>query len=341
MEANTLTGLNSNYQPPQKALWTGRQSDPDDGIQYWHQAIALRNAGSLSNTNDTRSTSHLVLLGYACEEGVRRNQGRIGTKQAPPLVRKQLARLPFHCHSLEITDVGDVICLGEEMEDCQTIFAEIISKLITNGAFPVAIGGGHDMAYAHFSGLSNAFKNNSSSPKIGIVNFDAHFDLRPVERRGNSGTPFAQIFSNYKNNAEYYAIGIQHSGNTQKLFNIARRQGVKYLTNYDCHLANREKIQTELETFVAGNDHIYITIDIDGFSSAYAPGVSAPSPLGFTPDFFFEALRLLMRTGKVISCDIAEVNPEYDLDNATVSLAARIVDFIAMNHSLATESGSG
>jgi formiminoglutamase len=77
-------------------------------------------------------------------------------------------------------------------------------------------------------------------------------------------------------------------------------------------------------------DHIYITIDLDGFSSAYAPGVSAPSPLGFTPYFVFKMLRFLFDTKKIISCDIAELNPTLDRDNVTANLAAKLVDFIVM-----------
>ena len=65
-----------------------------------------------------------------------------------------------------------------------------------------------------------------------------------------------------------------------------------------------------------------------GFSSAYAPGVSAPSPLGFTPNFMYKMLQFLFDTKKVISCDIAELNPTLDTDNLTANLAAKLLDFI-------------
>jgi formiminoglutamase len=67
---------------------------------------------------------------------------------------------------------------------------------------------------------------------------------------------------------------------------------------------------------------------MDGFSSAYAPGVSAPSPLGFAPSFVYEALAFLFQSKKVISCDIAELNPDFDVDDSTAGLAARLVDYI-------------
>ena len=67
---------------------------------------------------------------------------------------------------------------------------------------------------------------------------------------------------------------------------------------------------------------------MDGFSSAYAPGVSAPSTLGLTPNFVYKVLAFLFQSKKVISCDIAELNPDFDVDDSTAGLAARLVDYI-------------
>ena len=65
-----------------------------------------------------------------------------------------------------------------------------------------------------------------------------------------------------------------------------------------------------------------------GFSSAYAPGVSAPSSLGMEPLFVLELLKHIFKSNKIVSCDIAELNPTYDIDGITASLAARLVDII-------------
>jgi formiminoglutamase len=67
---------------------------------------------------------------------------------------------------------------------------------------------------------------------------------------------------------------------------------------------------------------------MDVFSSAYAPGVSAPSPMGLDPFFVCKTLQYLFHTQKVISCDIAELNPRFDSNQQTANLAARLVDFI-------------
>lgn len=192
------------------------------------------------------------------------------------------------------------------------------------------------MSYGHFLGIWDAIKDTPKR-RVAIINFDAHFDLRPVEGRPNSGTPFNQVLTQFAAQGvtvDYFAIGIQQQSNTRELFQIARQRNIGYAINYDCESASveMEALKARLRPIVERNDYLYVTIDMDGFSSAYAPGVSAPSPLGFTPYFVFKLLSYLLSTQKVIAFDIAELNPSFDRDKHTATLAAKIVDFVVMNH---------
>ena len=103
---------------------------------------------------------------------------------------------------------------------------------------------------------------------------------------------------------------------------------MNYLFNDVCENINYEVVTSKLHAFIERNDALYLTIDLDGFSSAYAPGVSAPSPMGFSPAFAVKILNFLMQTQKVVAVDIAELNPRYDRDQCTAKLAARIVDAV-------------
>jgi formiminoglutamase len=318
----------TNYTPGQPEHWTGRKTNPAIGNQYWYQEIVLKSA-----EKRPQEKIDIGLLGYASDEGVRRNQGRIGAAQGPDAIRGRLAKMPFHLGHKKVADFGNVFCLVQDMESCQNSFSNHISRLIQQQIFPIGFGGGHDMAYAHFIGIRDAIKDRTNK-RIGIVNFDAHFDLRPVEEQPNSGTPFNQIIHELKQTNEavgYYAIGIQDQSNTKELYEIAKREGVNYTSNYDCapNDSNLSALQQKMLPFIGASDYLYVTIDLDGFSSAYAPGVSAPSPMGFSPFFVVEMLRFLFETNKVISCDIAELNPLFDRDGTTALLAARLVDFMA------------
>jgi formiminoglutamase len=70
------------------SVWQGRQ-DPEDG------ELALRWHDRVQPWQGNREPG-VVLLGFACDEGVRRNKGRVGAAGAPLAVRKLLANTAWH-----------------------------------------------------------------------------------------------------------------------------------------------------------------------------------------------------------------------------------------------------
>jgi formiminoglutamase len=317
-----LKDLKVGYKAGDKAIYSGRNSKLEN--QYWHQGILVSHIDNLQNVK----AIDIGIIGYVCDEGVKRNQGRIGARKGPKSIRNKLGKLPIHFKDKKITDFGDVVCIDKNLEDCQKALSKTISMCITNNILPIAIGGGHDIAYANFNGIKDALKNISKN-KIGIINFDAHFDLRAVETQPNSGTPFNQVLTE-NNDVVYFAIGIQQQSNPKQLFEIAAKKNVSYVSNFECE-SFTEALKSKLNTFIEKVDFLYITIDLDGFSSAYAPGVSAPSPLGFAPLFVYKVLAYVFESKKVISCDIAELNPDFDIDENTASLAAKLIDYMILN----------
>ena len=177
---NSENTINADYIPAIKSNWEGRKSNPDIENQYWHQEIKIIDTGKDPFISDV----DIAILGYVCDEGVRRNRGRIGANKGPDAIRERLAKLPIHFDDKRVGDVGNIVCIDDDMEDCQSLFSNNISNLIRQNIFPIAIGGGHDMSYGHFIGIWNVIKSTRKK-SVGIINFDAHFDLRPVERKSN------------------------------------------------------------------------------------------------------------------------------------------------------------
>ncbi|TXF90564.1 formimidoylglutamase [Neolewinella aurantiaca] len=305
------------YRAPDPEVWTGRTTTPEQGAQYWYQNVQLRNwsEGLLPGAG-------FGIIGYVCEEGVRRNQGRLGAAAGAKSVRERIARMAWHHAEKTVVDYGDVVCVGEELENAQMQLALMVLHQIEAGQVPIVLGGGHDVAYGHFCGIRAATEGKN----VGIINFDAHFDLRPVTGEPNSGTPFNQILD--EGLVDYLVLGIQQQANTAELFTIAEDYGVEYVLAQHCRTYQLPTIIHTLERFLDRNDHVYLSIDLDGFSSAYAPGVSAPSPYGFSPAFVMAVLEYLLASGKVISVDLAEMNPVFDVDGSTARLAAGLVDVI-------------
>lgn len=313
----------SNYRKTDVTIWAGRNSGHQLYLHEKVQCVDLEE-GSLDPSGKS-----FALLGYACGEGVKRNQGRIGAFDGPEAIRKQLAKMPNHLNdAVDFFDIGSIRCLDEEMEAAQTSLSEQVFRLLQNNAFPILLGGGHDIAYGHYKGIKKFLGENKS---VGIINFDAHFDLRNNANGNNSGTPFFQIAQDCKNDSSafnYLCLGIRKDANDKVLFQTAEDLGVTYIENIKFSMNEAQNIVRVLLDFIRKVDHVYVTIDLDGFSSAYAPGVSAPSPLGFDPKIVIESLELIIKSKKLISFDIAEMNPKYDTDNQTAKLAASLVHYV-------------
>lgn len=309
------------HQNPSPFHWSGRKSDQ---VEYWHQAVEAISNLKLREDN----TRKIGILGYSGEEGVIRNQGRIGTIEGPSSIRKMLGTIALHLpENLPILDYGDIFTLDQDMESSHEVISKITHDLLSTNHFPVLLGGGHDLAYAHGRGALKYVKEKGE--KLGIINLDAHFDLRPlVKGKGHSGSPFFQLAEEFPEDFNYLALGIQRAANPKSLFETAEKLKSRYIVMEDFRLYNWEFIEEQISWFIDSVDKIYLSIDLDGFSSAFAPGVSAPSPMGFNPQIAFKVFELIVKSKKLISLDVVELNPQFDQDNATARLAARSVEYI-------------
>lgn len=318
------------YRKTSAETWTGRDDGTDLAVQRWHQRVIL--VELLHGVMPLLSPGQkgIALIGFSCDEGVRRNGGRVGAKDGPAHFRKACCNLPVHFSKDAVfLDLGDVVCIDQDMEDAQRALAQVVAYALANGYQPFVIGGGHEVAYGHYTGINNYLSKTRPADRIGIINFDAHFDLRePNEHGTNSGTGFFQIAEDCKVSGKpfrYMPVGIQLNSNTKYLFDTAAGLGVKHIAAEGFMAANQEQICVQMEDFIAGSTHIYVTICMDVFSSSFAPGVSAAAFSGLIPDaFFFSCLKSVIASGKVISMDIAECNPVFDQDQRTAKLAAAL-----------------
>nr|WP_008879494.1 MULTISPECIES: formimidoylglutamase [Geobacillus] len=304
------------YQPPEASCWTGRvDSVSDERAFRLHQRIRLLDlSGPLTPLEQAAA-----FIGFVCDEGVRRNQGRQGAKEAPAAVKAALARLPWHLPSgASIYDAGDIVCADGRLEQSQAELGKAIARLLQSGVAPVVIGGGHETAYGHYLGVRAALGPNA---RLGIINIDAHFDLRPYDNGPTSGTMFRQILDEDKQ-VGYCCLGIQRLGNTAALFADAERYGCEYILEEQLTAGAIEAAYERIEQFALRHDSIILTICMDAISAAAAPGVSAPSPFGLSPSLARALIRRIVSHPKTISVDLCEVNPLVDEGGKTVALAA-------------------
>ena len=322
----------SQPQAPDRTLWTGRV-DPEDGDagRRWHQVVAPL---------DVRPG--VALMGLASDAGVTRNRGRPGAAEGPAALRRMLANLAWHGGAdARLYDAGDVACHGDALEAAQAAYAGRLAGLLRAGHFPIGLGGGHEIAWAAYQGIAEALAGDERLERLGIVNFDAHLDLRaPAEPgRGTSGTPFLQIAEARAAAGlpfRYFCLGASPAANTPALFDRAGRLGVEIVPDVD---ANSAATDAALARFVAESSAVYLTFCLDVLPPAVAPGVSAPAGLGVALHRAVALLRAVLgacghgRPGsRLLVADVAELNPRLDPDGRTARTAARLVYEFAALH---------
>ena len=304
-----------------ESIWTGRVDHTEDRASFrYHQVVELADIEQVSGG--------CAIIGFECEEGVRRNKGRLGAAEAPNALRSGLANLPWRFQeSARVYDVGNIACDGEDLESAQQQLGEAVTAILSKDARPIILGGGHETLYGHYLGVRGAIGKDAS---LGIVNIDAHFDLRPYDEQPSSGTMFRQILESDKN-ARYFVAGIQRYGNTQELFDRADLLGVTYVHEDEMIPGHLDELMTALDNFIAEHDTVMLTLCTDVLNATFAPGVSAPSPFGLEPSTVRAIIRKVAAHEKTRSFDICEVNPALDENERTVKLGAHFVNEAIVN----------
>lgn len=306
------------YKPGNKSIWEGRQ-DKGSVRDVWHQVV---------ETADLNASipQGFCFLGFCSDVGVRRNLGRTGAVEGPDAIRKALVNLAIHFdEEVKLTDVGDVVVSGDQLEIAQTELARYVEGILKNKSFPILLGGGHEISYAHGKGVLNAF----SKKKLGIINFDPHFDLRKYPQGAHSGSWARQLFDEHEN-FHYLPIGINEAVNIAPMFGLMRERNQAFISMDELLTESDEELLARINYFVEQMDNVAITLDLDVFSAGIAPGVSAANPYGALPHHIKPLMNEILKSGKVVSFDVAEMSPKYD-DGRTVKLAASFIYDVVNN----------
>ncbi len=290
--------------------WTGR-SDPEDG----EGAIRLHHLVS--------DVASRAVIGFASEAGVIRNKGRPGAKEGPAALRRALANLAAPPNPTSFADLGDIAITGDDLEAGQAALANKVCDALGLYSRVIVLGGGHETAFGCFCGLKKTFPGK----RIGIINLDAHLDLRlPGENGPSSGTPFAQIRALDEENFDYLCLGVAEESNTVALMNRAGDWDVRIVTDHAL-IADPHAADEAIKALVGRNEVTYLTIDLDVLPHFQAPGVSAPAargvPLSTIEYLVREVLRACEKAGSDIPlADIVEASPPHDQQNITARTAA-------------------
>lgn len=321
------------YEPCKPGWWNGR----DDGIAAERIYQKIQH-GDFKGKPVKRGAPAIGLLGFCSDQGVFYNKGRRGAYHGPESFRKAIGGLSSYEIKHLLLDFGNVCLLGPDLNAAQEDLGDKVKSILDLGLTPFVIGGGHETSWGHFLGL----KEHMKGKKWGILNFDAHLDLRPLPKelkgQGTSGTPFRQIAQWCEENGEefhYFCLGVQKNSNTPSLFSYAKEKNVQMVFAEDLQ-KDLDKSLSQLELWISKLDAVYVTFCLDVMNSALVQGVSAPAPLGLQYSQVQPFLKLMACSQKAISWDVVELSPPFDKEGLSAafaaSLGAEIIRSLSLSH---------
>lgn len=190
---------------------------------------------------------------------------------------------------------------------------KLITDLVANNKIPIVIGGDHSITSTVLQATGDIHG------KLGLFYFDAHPDFvsSTTEYYGSVLTDS----SRWIDFSQSMLIGTR-AAEPEELEN-AETVGLEVITPIDVAKLGISRVANKLQA-KGYNNKRYVSIDLDCADPAYAPGVSLPSPCGLSSIDLVYLVKLVVNSG-VVGLDIVELSPDFDLNNMTANLAARIL----------------
>jgi agmatinase len=223
---------------------------------------------------------------------------------------------------LNLVDIGDVCAIPGNLEKSFDQISKAMGHVVSNGVFPVVLGGDHSIGYPTVRGIAPYTDGN-----IGIIHFDRHVDTQELDLDERMHTTPWFHATNIKNAPpqNLVQIGIGGWQAPRAGVKVGRGRGTTIMTVGDVERVGVEKIaETALELAWQGARAVYLSFDIDVIDSGFVPGTGWPEPGGLLPR---EALGLvrLVAEGGISGMEVVECSPPYDWAEQTSLISARVI----------------
>jgi agmatinase len=242
-----------------------------------------------------------------------------GCEKAPDLIINSLKEITTNekgkfidSNLIEIEEIN----LSQDMKNNYEMIFEKSKALFESCEKIIFLGGDHSISYPCFSG----FVSNEEDPLLII--FDAHADsLISSKEPGNKDWVSKLVFDGF---------------NPEKIILIALRRisikEIEFLKTNKIKTLTMDILQEDLEGVCDSimenareSSGFYLSIDIDSLDPAFAPGTSELEPGGLSTRDLIYILKRLMLLKNFKAADIAEINPNKDINSITIKTGAKIL----------------
>ncbi|KMK77720.1 agmatinase family protein [Alkalihalobacillus pseudalcaliphilus] len=227
---------------------------------------------------------------------------------------------------LQVADLGDVKEHITDIQQCHQNIRDAMKAIQTYHpqAIPISIGGDHSITAMLVRGYKDVYPNE----RVGILQFDTHFDLRdPKEIGPANGTPIRQLIEDAQVLGEdVYNIGLHGFFNAKSLKQYADEAGLHYITMKQARKKGiEETVRAVVEALNDKVDKIYMTVDMDVLDVSVAPGAPVSTPGGMYVHELLEAVQVAGEYEKVFAMDIVCLDPQKDVAMATVKTGVHVM----------------
>lgn len=230
-----------------------------------------------------------------------------GASLAPPIIRDKFSSKSSNTFSESHIDVGNSFDDAGDKKINDYFEIEKITQLnLEKNKRLLTLGGDHSITYP----IIRAY--NKFYGSFDILHIDAHPDLYDEldNDKYSHACPIARIME-------------------EKLADQLIQVGIRTWTTHQIEQAHKYKIPiSEMKNFNINDipelkNDVYISLDMDVFDPAYAPGVSHHEPGGLTSRQVISIIQNIK--SKIIGADIVEYNPKRDVQGITAALAAKMM----------------
>ena len=211
---------------------------------------------------------------------------------------------------LKVFDCGDLeLCFGSP-EDALKDIEEQTRKIVNDGKLPIMLGGEHLVTFAAVKAVFEKY------PKMHIIHFDAHADLRD-DYLGAKLSHACVIRRCYElvGDGRIHQFCIR-SGDREE-FRFADEHTDMHKFDFD----GRTERATELKS---DNLPVYFTIDLDCLDPSVFCGTGTPEAGGVN---FKELLNAILEVSKtnIVGADLNELAPMLDISGASTAVACKVL----------------
>ncbi|WP_425335421.1 arginase [Salipaludibacillus daqingensis] len=214
------------------------------------------------------------------------------------------------------------------------ILASAITDVLSEGSFPLVLGGDHSIAIGTLAGVAD--KNDN----LGVIWYDAHGDLNtgdtspsgnihgmPLSVSLGIGHPSLTEIGGYAPKIKpenIVIIGARSLDEGER--KLIKEKGIKVYTMHEIDRMGMSKVMEEAIEYVSKNtDGVHLSLDLDALDPIDAPGVGTPVIGGPSYRETHLAMEMLAEKGIITSAEFVEVNPILDTKNKTAEAAVGLV----------------